>query len=61
MEEFPGVEGVVDKEQTADWSEGYTIVDFPEPDEESYLHVLFKKNDDSRDTASISPMGVLAE
>ena len=61
MEEFPGVEGVVDKEQTADWGEGYTIVDFPEPDEESYLHVLFKEYDTGWGASSMSPVGALAE
>lgn len=42
VEEFLGVEGVLDEEATAMWDEGYEVVNYPGPDEESRLHVLYK-------------------
>lgn len=61
MEEFLGVKGVVDEERTEDWGEGYLVVDFPGPDEASYVHVLFSQDDDGQWSASsISAVGELA-
>lgn len=42
MEEFLGVEGVVDEDSTESWGEGYLVVDFPGPDDSSVLHVLYQ-------------------
>lgn len=62
MEKFLDVQGIVDEEGTADWGEGYTVVDFPGPDTDSYLHVLFGTDDDGKESASsMSPTGKLAE
>lgn len=61
MEKFLGVKGVVDEEDTANWGEGYAVVDFPGPDEDSYLHVLFKEYDTGWGASSMSPVGALAE
>ena len=48
--------------RAADWGEGYTVVDFPGPDTDSYLHVLFGTDDDGKESASsMSPTGKLAE
>lgn len=62
MAQYLGANYVVDEESTKDWGEGYLVVDFPGPDEESYLHVLFKdKEGDGKLTpASMSPTGQLA-
>lgn len=42
MEQYLGVKYVENKESTEDWGEGYLVVDFPGPDEDSFLRVLFK-------------------
>lgn len=46
IQEFMGVAGVVDEEGTADWGEGYLVVDFPGPNEDSYVHGLFKEDEE---------------
>ncbi len=62
MQEFLDVQGVVDEEGSESWGEGYIVADFPGPDEDSRLHVLFSPNEDGTESASsISPTGVLAE
>ncbi len=60
MEKYFGVKYVEDEESTKDWGDGYLVVDFPGPDENSYIHVLFKDDGDGRYTpSSISPTGQL--
>lgn len=61
MERFLGVRYVENEESTKDWGEGYLVVDFPGPDEKSYLRVLFKdKEGDGKMTpSSISATGEL--
>ena len=61
MEKYLGVKYVEDEESTKDWGDGYLVVDFPGPDENSYIHVLFKDADGSGKytPASISPTGQL--
>lgn len=60
MEEFLGVKGVVDEEGTESWGEGYLVADFPGPDDESRVHVLYKEDADGEMTAcSLSPTGQL--
>lgn len=62
MEEFLGVEGVLDEDSTESWGEGYAVVNFPGEDDASYLHVLFSQNDDgSWRCSSMQPLGNLAE
>ena len=60
MEKYLGVKYVEDKEATEERGEGYLEVDFPGPDETSYLHVLFKDKGDGKMTpASMSASGQL--
>lgn len=62
MEEFLGVEGVVDEGGTASWGEGYLVADFPGPDDESSVHVLYKENAEGEMNAcSLSPTGQLSD
>ena len=62
MEEFLGVKYVVNEESTEDWGEGYLVVDFPGPDEESSLRVLFKADDTGKFTpSSLSANGQLSD
>lgn len=62
MEEFLGVKYVVNEESTEDWGEGYLVVDFPGPDEESSLRVLFKADDTGKFTpSSLSANGQLTD
>lgn len=62
MEEFLGVKYVVNEESTEDWGEGYLVVDFPGPDEESSLRVLFKADDAGKFTpSSLSANGQLTD
>lgn len=62
MEEFLGVKGVIDEEGTASWGEGYLVADFPGPDEESSVHVLYKDDGSGEITAcSLSPTGQLRD
>lgn len=62
MQGFLGVRGVVDEERTAEWGDGYLVVDFPGPDENSSLHVLYSQDDDGEwGSSSMSTTGVLAE
>ena len=62
MEEFLGVKYVVNEESTEDWGEGYLVVDFPGPDEESSLRVLFKADDAGKFTpSSLSANGQLSD
>ena len=60
MEQYLGVKYVENKE-TEDWGEGYLVVDFPGPDEDSFLRVLFKdKEGNGKMTpSSMSPSGQL--
>ena len=60
MEQFLGVRYVEDEEATKDWGDGYLVVNFPGPDENSYLHVLFKERDNGKMTpSSMSATGEL--
>lgn len=60
MEEFLGVDGVVDEEDTESWGDGYLVVNFPGPDDESKLCVLYKDNGTGEMTAaSLSVTGQL--
>lgn len=61
MTDFLGVDYVLDEESTKEWGEDeYLVVDYPGPDDESYVHVLFKKNGDGNfNASSISPNGQL--
>ncbi len=61
MEQYLGVKYVENKESTEDWGEGYLVVDFPGPDEDSCLRVLFKdKEGNGKMTpSSMSPSGQL--
>lgn len=60
MEQFLGVKYVEDEESTESWGEGYLVVDFPGPDENSRLHVLFKADENGKYTpSSMSPTGKL--
>lgn len=63
MEKYLGVKYVEDEDSTKDWGEDYLVVDFPGPDDDSYLHVLFKDKDgDGNKTAtSLSTTGQLME
>lgn len=62
MEKFLGVKYIVDKKSTKEWGDGYKVVDFPGDDEDTRLHVLFKKNDEGKwHTASLSPTGKLLD
>ena len=63
MEQFLGVKYVEDEESTKDWGDGYLVVDFPGPDDDSRVHVLFKdKEGDGNMTAtSLSPTGQLID
>ena len=49
------------EQSTKDWGDGYLVVDFPGPDDDSRVHVLFKdKEGDGNMTAtSMSPTGQL--
>ena len=61
MEQFLGVKYVEDEESTKDWGDGYLVVDFPGPDDDSRLHVLFKdeEGDGNMTATSMSPTGQL--
>lgn len=60
MEQFLGVKYVEDVESTEDWGEGYLVVDFPGPDENSFVHVLFKSDETGKMTGtSMSATGQL--
>ena len=62
MEQFLGVKYVEDEDSTESWGEGYLVVDFPGPDENSRLHVLFKADENGKYTpSSMSPTGKLME
>lgn len=62
MEKFLGVKYVVDDESTEVWGEGYLVVNFPGPDEDSYVHVLFKEDKDGTlYPSSLSAIGQLIE
>ncbi|MDO4393072.1 MAG: hypothetical protein Q4C80_01490 [Bacillota bacterium] len=52
MERYLEVRYVEDEESTKSWGKGYLVVDFPGPDEDSYIHVLFKEGDDGKMTPS---------
>ena len=58
MEKYFGVKYVEDEESTKDWGDGYLVVDFPGPDEKSYIHILFKDDGSGKYTpSSINPNG----
>ena len=62
MQEYLQVAGVVDEEATESWGDGYLVVDFPGPDDDSGLHVLFRQGDDGEwGCSSMSTTGALSE
>jgi len=54
VEEHFGVEGVLNEEATAMWDEGYEVVDYLGPDEDSYVRILYKP--DSEGNLKVSSM-----
>lgn len=62
MEQYFQVKAKVDEEGTKSWGDGYIVADFPGPDEDSYVHFLFKKYDDGKwGVSSVSPVGEFAK